>query len=244
MWPQIKKTVKEFISEESGAISKKAMIHLGILSSLAVISSGQALATEDTGWYRLVIKPSNFQCVGPNMIGQTTHYFAVGVWCNEPDSYDECEVAVVTPPASGEFFDSADFESCPATGECPSLTFTYDSSYCSDSAWAARGMPWVDVVDCSMASESESFKAEISVDDVYMHQNSLGFGSDGSELVAQHTHSITEGNEDCDYVVDIAGIDLSDGDSTGKEVYIRYDAHFKNSGEKITEQEIKYFDMG
>ena len=232
--------MKDFLLDESGTTSKRSLIRLGILSSLLSISAHSSLAVENTGWHYLLVTPDNFKCHDPNVLGYTDRFFAARVRCTEPLSEDDCEVQIGAPDVAGnkilwpdDFTDEDAFD-------------WRSNHYCKDEHWDEADMPWVHVTSCDLADESEYIRADILFDDVPVHENSLNLKTEGSELTAEHEHSITLGASMCDYEVYIEGHDK--GGITDCETWIKYDARYKDSGEVIVDypkgKDKECFDMG
>ena len=201
---------------------------------MASISAHSSLAVENTGWHYLRVSPDNFDCSNANFIGYKDRYFVARVSCNEPNSDDDCEVQLGVPELAGDKIlwpeDFTDEEA-----------FDWRSNhYGKDEHWDDAGLPWVHVTGKSLGADTEYFRAEILFDDVPVHENSLNIRSEGSDLVAMHSHAISFGAHECNYEVYIEGHD-AEGDC---ETWIKYDAKYIESGETITHKNKECFNMG
>lgn len=189
MWPTIKKKIADFVYDEQGAISKRSLIRLGVISATFSLIAEPSLACERSRGVEFDISDSHPECEWTDFVFNANLGFR-----EVEDGREHCWI---------EFRDSYGAE-LPAEGN--KCDHSYWEGLEQDSRWEGQEFdkvyPIAGADSCELDGRgSEIFTAEIQFGDRFQHSNSIDLSTEDAEsITATHEHSV-ELHPACDYTI-------------------------------------------
>jgi hypothetical protein len=197
IWPTIKKKIADFVYDEQGAISKRALIRLGIISATFSLIAEPSLACSSWGDVNFDISETHPECDWTDFVFNAKLGFR-----EVDDGKEHCEI---------KFLDNYGAD-LPAGGN--KCDHSYWEELGQNPLWEGQGFERIYPVDgCNLDGRgSEVFTAEVQFGERFQHSNSIDLSTgDAESLTATHEHSV-ELRPACDYLIQFEA-------TTGGEVW-------------------------